>query len=137
MTNIQIMKTMSTQNNDQCAGGYITTNSIVMAHVIDVVHVVDALVPLAEMFQYVSTLRGMTKGRASYSMQLANFDVEIQLFYSNSPIIMIRSCNIFYRNAVKVTFSLSRASSAGSRKSKRETKDLLRGEGKIKSASNN
>ncbi|KAL0904294.1 hypothetical protein M5K25_026385 [Dendrobium thyrsiflorum] len=37
--------------------------------------VVDALVPLAEMFQYVSTLRGMTKGRASYSMQLANFDV--------------------------------------------------------------
>lgn len=37
--------------------------------------VVDALVPLAEMFQYVSTLRGMTKGRASYTMQLAQFDV--------------------------------------------------------------
>ncbi|CAL5355962.1 unnamed protein product [Camellia sinensis] len=37
--------------------------------------VVDALVPLAEMFQYVSTLRGMTKGRASYTMQLARFDV--------------------------------------------------------------
>ncbi|KAK2356132.1 elongation factor G-2, mitochondrial [Trifolium repens] len=37
--------------------------------------VVDAQVPLAEMFQYVSTLRGMTKGRASYSMQLAMFDV--------------------------------------------------------------
>lgn len=37
--------------------------------------VVDSLVPLAEMFQYVSTLRGMTKGRASYTMQLANFDV--------------------------------------------------------------
>ncbi|XP_027334711.1 elongation factor G-2, chloroplastic-like [Abrus precatorius] len=37
--------------------------------------VVDALVPLAEMFQYVSTLRGMTKGRASYTMQLAMFDV--------------------------------------------------------------
>lgn len=36
---------------------------------------VDALVPLAEMFQYVSTLRGMTKGRASYIMQLAKFDV--------------------------------------------------------------
>ncbi|KAJ6831207.1 elongation factor G-1, chloroplastic [Iris pallida] len=32
--------------------------------------VVDALVPLAEMFQYVSTLRGMTKGRASYTMRL-------------------------------------------------------------------
>ncbi|PQQ19892.1 elongation factor G-2 chloroplastic [Prunus yedoensis var. nudiflora] len=37
--------------------------------------VVDELVPLAEMFQYVSTLRGMTKGRASYTMQLAKFDV--------------------------------------------------------------
>ncbi|KAK1561049.1 hypothetical protein Q3G72_033890 [Acer saccharum] len=37
--------------------------------------VVDSLVPLAEMFQYVSTLRGMTKGRASYVMQLAKFDV--------------------------------------------------------------
>ncbi|KAK3041055.1 hypothetical protein RJ639_026852 [Escallonia herrerae] len=37
--------------------------------------VVDSTVPLAEMFQYVSTLRGMTKGRASYSMQLAKFDV--------------------------------------------------------------
>ncbi|KDO48399.1 hypothetical protein CISIN_1g004038mg [Citrus sinensis] len=37
--------------------------------------VVDALVPLAEMFQYVSALRGMTKGRASYIMQLAKFDV--------------------------------------------------------------
>lgn len=39
------------------------------------VQVIDALVPLAEMFQYVSTLRGMTKGRASYTMQLAKFDV--------------------------------------------------------------
>ncbi|VFQ70760.1 unnamed protein product [Cuscuta campestris] len=37
--------------------------------------VVDALVPLGEMFQYVSSLRGMTKGRASYTMQLAKFDV--------------------------------------------------------------
>lgn len=37
--------------------------------------VVDALVPLAEMFQYVSTLRGMTKGRASYTMQLAQYEV--------------------------------------------------------------
>lgn len=39
------------------------------------VQVVDSLVPLAEMFQYVSTLRGMTKGRASYTMQLAKFEV--------------------------------------------------------------
>ncbi|KAJ8429847.1 hypothetical protein Cgig2_011845 [Carnegiea gigantea] len=37
--------------------------------------VVDALVPLAEMFNYVSTLRSMTKGRASYTMLLAKFDV--------------------------------------------------------------
>jgi elongation factor G len=32
-------------------------------------------VPLAEMFQYVSVLRGMTKGRAQYSMQLERYEV--------------------------------------------------------------
>ncbi|CAI5956164.1 unnamed protein product, partial [Closterium sp. NIES-64] len=37
--------------------------------------VVDALVPLSEMFNYVSNLRGMTKGRANYTMQLAQFDI--------------------------------------------------------------
>jgi elongation factor G len=36
--------------------------------------VVNAEVPLAEMFQYVSKLRGMSKGRAQYTMQLAKFD---------------------------------------------------------------
>lgn len=36
---------------------------------------VSASVPLAEMFQYVSVLRGMTKGRAQYSMQLEKYDV--------------------------------------------------------------
>ena len=36
--------------------------------------VVDALVPLSEMFQYVSNLRSMTKGRASYTMELARYD---------------------------------------------------------------
>merc|ERR1719424_2085594 len=35
---------------------------------------VNALVPLANMFQYVSTLRSMSKGRANYSMKLANYD---------------------------------------------------------------
>merc|ERR1712154_394114 len=35
---------------------------------------ISALVPLANMFQYVSTLRSMTKGRANYSMKLANYD---------------------------------------------------------------
>lgn len=35
---------------------------------------VEALVPLASMFQYVSSLRSMSKGRASYSMQLATYD---------------------------------------------------------------
>jgi len=34
---------------------------------------VNAIVPLAEMFSYVSKLRGMTKGRASYSMQLKGY----------------------------------------------------------------
>ena len=31
-------------------------------------------VPLAEMFNYVSKLRGMTKGRANYSMKLARYE---------------------------------------------------------------
>jgi len=45
---------------------------------------ISALVPLANMFQYVSTLRSMSKGRANYSMKLANYDfvppnVELEL----------------------------------------------------------
>merc|ERR1712050_321688 len=35
---------------------------------------ISASVPLANMFQYVSTLRSMSKGRASYSVKLANYD---------------------------------------------------------------
>jgi elongation factor G len=35
---------------------------------------VAALVPLANMFQYVSTLRSLSKGRAQYSMSLFNYD---------------------------------------------------------------
>lgn len=35
--------------------------------------VVNAEVPLAEMFNYVSNLRGMTKGRANYSMMLDKY----------------------------------------------------------------
>lgn len=35
---------------------------------------VSAMVPLANMFQYVSSLRSLSKGRASYSMELANYD---------------------------------------------------------------
>jgi elongation factor G len=38
------------------------------------VKTVSAQVPLANMFQYVSTLRSMSKGRAAYSMKLANYD---------------------------------------------------------------
>jgi elongation factor G len=36
---------------------------------------IRASVPLSEMFQYVSSLRGMTKGRAQYTMQLEKYDV--------------------------------------------------------------
>ncbi|KAA8493598.1 Elongation factor G [Porphyridium purpureum] len=39
------------------------------------IKVVEAVVPLAEMFQYVSTLRGNTKGRANYSMKLDSYQV--------------------------------------------------------------
>jgi elongation factor G len=35
---------------------------------------VAALVPLANMFQYVSTLRSLSRGRASYSMVLQNYE---------------------------------------------------------------
>ncbi|CAN0348561.1 unnamed protein product [Scytosiphon promiscuus] len=35
---------------------------------------VESTVPLANMFQYVSTLRSATKGRANYSMQLLKYD---------------------------------------------------------------
>merc|ERR1712087_635849 len=37
--------------------------------------VVRAKVPLANMFQYVSQLRSITKGRASYSMELESYEV--------------------------------------------------------------
>jgi len=36
---------------------------------------VEAMVPLANMFQYVSSLRSMSKGRASYSMELNAYDI--------------------------------------------------------------
>ena len=36
--------------------------------------VVSAYVPLSEMFQYVSNLRGMTKGRAQYTMVLDRYE---------------------------------------------------------------
>merc|ERR1712045_551601 len=38
------------------------------------VKTVSAMIPLANMFQYVSSLRSMSKGRANYSMKLANYD---------------------------------------------------------------
>merc|ERR1712113_1141527 len=38
------------------------------------VKTVSAQVPLANMFQYVSTLRSLSKGRANYSMKLASYD---------------------------------------------------------------
>ena len=36
--------------------------------------VIKAEVPLSEMFQYVSVLRGMTKGRAPYTMTFEKYD---------------------------------------------------------------
>ena len=37
--------------------------------------VVDAMVPLANMFGYINNLRGMSKGRASYTMEFDHYDV--------------------------------------------------------------
>jgi len=39
------------------------------------VKTVSAQVPLANMFQYVSTLRSMSKGRANYSMKLSSYEM--------------------------------------------------------------
>merc|ERR1712125_80949 len=39
------------------------------------VKTISSQVPLANMFQYVSTLRSMTKGRANYSMKLSNYEL--------------------------------------------------------------
>ena len=36
--------------------------------------VIDAQVPLKEMFGYISHLRSMTKGRASFTMQFHHYD---------------------------------------------------------------
>jgi len=36
--------------------------------------VIDALVPLAEMFGYATDLRSMSQGRASYSMQFSAYE---------------------------------------------------------------
>ena len=38
------------------------------------IRTVSAMVPLANMFQYVSTLRSLSKGRAQYSMELHSYD---------------------------------------------------------------
>ncbi len=35
---------------------------------------IDAMVPLANMFGYVNTLRSMSQGRAQYSMQFDHYD---------------------------------------------------------------
>jgi len=39
------------------------------------VKTISAQIPLANMFQYVSTLRSMTKGRANYSMKLSSYEL--------------------------------------------------------------
>jgi elongation factor G len=38
------------------------------------VKVIDAFVPLAEMFGYATQLRSMTQGRASYSMEFSSYE---------------------------------------------------------------
>ena len=38
------------------------------------VKIIDALVPLAEMFSYTTTLRSMTQGRASNTMEFSHYE---------------------------------------------------------------
>ena len=35
---------------------------------------IEAIVPLSEMFGYIGQLRGMTSGRASYTMEFSHYD---------------------------------------------------------------
>jgi len=37
------------------------------------IKVIDAIVPLGEMFGYATSLRSMSQGRASYSMEFSNY----------------------------------------------------------------
>jgi elongation factor G len=37
------------------------------------IKVIHALIPLSELFGYATSLRGMTQGRASYSMELSHY----------------------------------------------------------------
>ena len=38
------------------------------------IHIVQATVPLGEMFGYATDLRSLTQGRASYSMEFSHYD---------------------------------------------------------------
>jgi elongation factor G len=55
------------------------------------VKVVRALVPLSEMFGYIGHLRGMTSGRASYTMEFSHYDpvprnvAEVIIAEANKP----------------------------------------------------
>ena len=42
-------------------------------------NVIDAMVPLANMFGYVNNLRSLTQGRANYSMQFDHYEVSFLL----------------------------------------------------------
>jgi len=57
------------------AAGSVYYGCLVPGSTNDSFKLIKASVPLSEMFQYVSTLRGMTKGRAQYSMQLEKYEV--------------------------------------------------------------
>ena len=37
-------------------------------------NIIDAMVPLANMFGYVNTLRGMSQGRAQFTMQFSHYE---------------------------------------------------------------
>lgn len=47
--------------------------------------------PLSEMFNYVSTLRGMTKGRAQYTMQLEKYEVRYWRYGTGGVVLALEA----------------------------------------------
>jgi elongation factor G len=74
-----VMKVEVTTPEDYMAGviGDVNSRRGIVSELADRgnMKVVKAKVPLSEMFQYVSTLRSITKGRASYSMELDEYEM--------------------------------------------------------------
>ena len=51
----------------------VVASSILKAHLIDV-SIIEAQVPLAELYKYATDLRSATQGRGSYTMEFSHYE---------------------------------------------------------------